>query len=53
LDHWGPCNTALEYYTAIAEQCLDLTADGQVHVDYPKEAFLFLQYPRYSCTHIV
>jgi hypothetical protein len=46
LEQHGPYNTTLKYYTAIAEQHLDLIADGQIHVGYPKEAFLFYRFLR-------
>lgn len=37
----GPFRTALEYYSGISEQYLDIIADGQVHFQYPTEAFAF------------
>lgn len=41
LGKHGPFADPLEYFTTIAEIHLDLIADGQIHPEYPKEAFLF------------
>lgn len=41
LDKYGPFNNCSDYFTRIAEQYLDLIADGQVYYKYPKESFLF------------
>ncbi|KAI9731861.1 MAG: hypothetical protein M1818_007726 [Claussenomyces sp. TS43310] len=41
LGQYGPFDTALDYFTSIAEQHLDLIADGQKYFEYPTEAFTF------------
>ncbi|PGG96085.1 hypothetical protein AJ80_09873 [Polytolypa hystricis UAMH7299] len=41
LGKHGPFSNAVDYFTSIAEQYLDLISTGQVHTTYPKEAFLF------------
>ncbi|RDL39658.1 uncharacterized protein BP5553_03998 [Venustampulla echinocandica] len=41
LGQYGPYDTALDYFTSIAEQHLDIIADGQEYFEYPKEAYLF------------
>lgn len=49
LGKYGPFSTAAEYYESIVEQHLDLIADGQVHSDHTKDAFLYYTMIR---THI-
>ncbi|KAK1765081.1 methylglyoxal reductase (NADPH-dependent) [Phialemonium atrogriseum] len=41
LGKHGPFADPLEYFTSIADLHLDLIADGQLHPEYPREAFLF------------
>ncbi|KAJ4303440.1 hypothetical protein N0V90_002334 [Kalmusia sp. IMI 367209] len=41
LDRYGPFNNDFDYFTAIAEQHLDLIADGQLFHMYALEAFFF------------
>ncbi|EPE35572.1 Protein kinase-like (PK-like) [Glarea lozoyensis ATCC 20868] len=36
----GPFATSIAYYTAFAEQYLELIADGQLYTDYPVDAYL-------------
>ncbi|KAI2028673.1 hypothetical protein LOZ41_005684, partial [Ophidiomyces ophidiicola] len=43
LDRYGPYNDAVEYFSSITDQYLDLIADGQIYPEYPREAFLFYQ----------
>lgn len=37
----GPFTTPFDYFDSIAESHLEMIADGQLHPEYPKEAFLF------------
>ena len=41
LSQHGPYADALAFYSSVADLHLDLIADGQIFVDYPKEAFVF------------
>ncbi|KAJ8109850.1 hypothetical protein ONZ43_g6023 [Nemania bipapillata] len=41
LGRHGPFADQLEYFTSIADLHLDLITDGQLYLEYPKEAFLF------------
>ncbi|KAF2492226.1 hypothetical protein BU16DRAFT_574288 [Lophium mytilinum] len=43
LGRYGPFRTDADYFATIADQHLDLIADGQLYHTYPKEAFLFYQ----------
>ncbi|KAH8650496.1 hypothetical protein BGZ60DRAFT_520348 [Tricladium varicosporioides] len=43
LGQYGPYDTALDYFTSIAERHLDIIADGQEYFQYPKEAYLFFR----------
>ncbi|KAG9227991.1 hypothetical protein BJ875DRAFT_508735 [Amylocarpus encephaloides] len=43
LGQHGPYDTALDYFTSMAEQHLDIIADGQEYFQYPKEAYLFFR----------
>jgi len=43
LGQHGPYDTTLDYFTSIAEQHLDIIADGQEYYQYPKEAYLFFR----------
>ncbi|OAQ98148.1 hypothetical protein LLEC1_03071 [Akanthomyces lecanii] len=40
----GPFTTAMDYYTAYAEQYLELIADGQVYTAYPVNAYLLYSF---------
>ncbi|KAL2255107.1 hypothetical protein VTK26DRAFT_4102 [Humicola hyalothermophila] len=44
LDPAGPFRTAVDYYTAHAEQYLKLIADGQLHCFYPIDAYLLYRF---------
>lgn len=46
LDLSGPFFTTSDYFVAISDQYLDLVADGQVHSQYPTEAFAFYSLAR-------
>ncbi|KAH0285507.1 hypothetical protein M436DRAFT_75980 [Aureobasidium namibiae CBS 147.97] len=46
LDLLGPFSCASDYFTAVSERYLDLIADGQVHAEYPVEAFAFYSLAR-------
>lgn len=41
LGQYGPFDTSRQYFESIAEQHLDLIADGQLHPEYPAEAFVY------------
>lgn len=41
LEKQGPYGSAVEYFTSIADLHLDLDADGQLYVKYPREAYVF------------
>lgn len=43
LGQHGPYDTAFDYFTSIAEQHLDIIADGQEYIECPKEAYLFFR----------
>lgn len=58
LDLSGPFSSTSDYFAAISDQYLDLVADGQVHSQYPIEAFAFYSLARkearnfdHSATH--
>lgn len=44
LDPYGPFETSTAYYTAWAEQYLELIADGQLYPQFPIEAYLVYRF---------
>ncbi len=42
----GPFRSSVEYYTAFAEQYLELIADGQLYTQYPVDAYLVYRFLR-------
>ncbi|KAF7928663.1 uncharacterized protein EAE98_005719 [Botrytis deweyae] len=44
LDPRGPFSTSTEYYSAFAEQYLELIADGQLYTEYPINAYLVYRF---------
>lgn len=41
LATYGPFKTSAEYFSAIAEEHLEITSDGQIYPKFSKEAFVF------------
>ena len=53
LGKHGPYSQQLDYFESIAEQHMELIADGQLHPEYPKEAFLFYHLLRHRAAPIL
>ena len=50
LDPAGPFETATAYYTAFAEQYLELIADGQLYTEFPVNAYLLYRFLKDNVT---
>lgn len=53
LDPAGPYDTAISYYTAYAEQYLELIADDQLYTEYPVDAYLLYQFMKDNVVQLV
>lgn len=49
----GPFATSTDYYTAFAEQYLELIADGQLYTEYPIEAYLVYRFLKDNVAQLV
>ncbi|KND94324.1 hypothetical protein TOPH_00743 [Tolypocladium ophioglossoides CBS 100239] len=49
----GPFDTAMAYYTAYAEQYLELIADGQLYTAYPVDAYLVYRFLKDNAAQLV
>ncbi|KAJ8061551.1 hypothetical protein OCU04_009364 [Sclerotinia nivalis] len=49
----GPFDTSISYFTAWAEQYLELIADGQLYTQYPINAYLVYRFLKDNATQLV
>ncbi|PNP46605.1 hypothetical protein THARTR1_10722 [Trichoderma harzianum] len=53
LTPYGPFHNSTAYYTAFAEQCLALIADGQLYTEFPLNAYLVYRFLKDNASQLV